>query len=117
MVEIPAGAARGKRVEFWFQDEARIAQKNKITRRWARYGMGPSVPHDQRTSIFGAIYLKLGKAAALVMLSCHNPRDDPASDRNLSSSPGTHHHSATAAEVSELNLVENLWQFIRQNWL
>src|SRR5438309_9338513 len=40
------------------KDEARIGQKNKITRRWARRGTRPSAPHDQRTRsayIFGAI--------------------------------------------------------------
>jgi len=25
-------------VEFWFGDEARVGQKNKITRRWAKVG-------------------------------------------------------------------------------
>jgi hypothetical protein len=73
VAEIAAGAARGKRIEIWFQDEARIGQKNKITRRWARRGTRPSAPHDQRTRsayIFGAICPKLGKAAALVMPWC-----------------------------------------------
>ena len=39
-------------------DEARIGQKNKITRRWARRGTRPRTAHDQRTKwvyIFGAI--------------------------------------------------------------
>jgi hypothetical protein len=35
-------------VEIWFADEARIGQKNKITRRRARHGTKPSVPQDQR---------------------------------------------------------------------
>src|SRR3954454_3824220 len=46
------------RIEVWFGDEARIGQKNKITRRWARRGTRPSAPHDQRTAstyLFGAI--------------------------------------------------------------
>ena len=46
------------RLEVWFADEARIGQKNKITRRWARRGTRPVAPHDQRTAsayIFGAI--------------------------------------------------------------
>src|SRR3954451_24457596 len=38
------------RIEVWFGDEARIGQKNKITRRWARRGTRPSAPHDQRTA-------------------------------------------------------------------
>ena len=73
MAQIVAGAARGKRIEIWFEDEARIGQKNKITRRWAKRGSRPSAPHDQRTRsayIFGAICPEQGKAAALVMPWC-----------------------------------------------
>lgn len=58
----------------WFQDEARIGQKNKITRRWAKRGTRPSTPHDQRTIsayIFGAICPALGKGAGLVMPVCN----------------------------------------------
>ena len=33
MAEIAAGAAQGKRVEIWFEDEARIGQKDKIAPR------------------------------------------------------------------------------------
>jgi hypothetical protein len=32
------------------KDEARVGQKNKITRRWAKRGTRPSAPHDQRTA-------------------------------------------------------------------
>src|SRR6266436_4900908 len=80
-------------IEVWFADEARIGQKNKITRRWARRGSRPSAPHDQRaasTYIFGAICPKNGKGATLVPLPPKCP---------------------------ELNPVENIWQFIRDNWL
>jgi transposase len=38
------------KIEIWFQDEARIGQKNKITRRWAKRGTRPSAPRDQRTA-------------------------------------------------------------------
>ena len=37
-------------IEIWFADEARIGQKNKITRRWAKRGSRPSAPRDQRTA-------------------------------------------------------------------
>jgi hypothetical protein len=46
------------REEIWFADEARIGQKNKITRRWAKRGTRPSAPRDQRTAstyLFGAV--------------------------------------------------------------
>jgi len=136
VAEIANGAAQGKRIEIWFQDEARIGQKNKITRRWAKRGSRPSAPHDQRTRsayIFGA---KLGKAAALVMPWC----DTYAMNRRLAE---ISHHVADDAHAilvmdqagynlvvpdnitilplppksPELNPVENLWLFMRENWL
>ena len=54
----------GTEIELWWADEARIGQKNKVTRRWARRGTRPSAPSDQRTMwayIFGAICPKKGK--------------------------------------------------------
>ena len=61
-------------IEIWFQDEARIGQKNKITRRWAKRGTRPSAPRDQRTAstyIFGAVCPKHGKGAALMLPACN----------------------------------------------
>ncbi len=130
-------------MEIWFQDEARIGQKNKITRRWAKRGTRPRAPHDQRTKwayIFGAICPAEGKGAGLVM---------PWADTHAMAEPlklisaevalGAHAilivdqavwHTTSKLDVPEnitlvplpprspeLNPVENLWQFIRQNWL
>src|SRR5829696_5990218 len=67
------GEAGGKPIEIWFCDEARVGQKNKITRRWARRGTRPSAPKDQRTAsacIFGAICPARGKGAGLVLPRC-----------------------------------------------
>lgn len=61
-------------IEIWFQDEARVGQKNTITRRWARRGTRPSAPKDQRTKsayIFGAICPEHGKGAGLVLPICN----------------------------------------------
>ncbi len=61
-------------MEVWFGDEARVGQKNKITRRWAKRGTRPSAPQDQRTAstyIFGAICPKQGKAAGLILPCCN----------------------------------------------
>ena len=33
---------KGVEIELWWQDEARIGQKNKLTRRWARRGNAPA---------------------------------------------------------------------------
>ncbi|BCH67832.1 transposase (plasmid) [Agrobacterium vitis] len=143
MAEIVAGAAQGKRIEIWFQDEARIGQKNKITRRWAKRGTRPSAPHDQRTRsayIFGAICPKLGKAAALVMPWCDTYAmtqhlaeiarhvDDGAHAILIMDQAGWHMSNTLVVpdnitilplppKSPELNPVENLWHFMRENWL
>ncbi len=143
MAEIAAGPASGKVIEIWFQDEARIGQKNKITRRWAKRGSRPSAPHDQRTRsayIFGAICPKQGKAAALVMPWC----DTHAMNQHLteiSRNVADNAHAVLIMDQAgwhmsknlivpenitilplppkspELNPVENIWQFMRDNWL
>src|SRR5262249_24069169 len=61
-------------IEIWFADEARIGQKNKITRRWAKRGTRPSTPRDQRTAstyICGGVCPKQGKGAALILPACN----------------------------------------------
>src|ERR1700719_3974861 len=67
-------ATSGKPLDLWCQDEARIGQKNKVTRCWAERGTRPFALKDQRTAsayIFGAICPALGKAASLVLPSCN----------------------------------------------
>ncbi len=57
-------------VEVWFQDEARIGQKNGLVRQWARRGSRPRQPADQRYDnayLFGAICPARGKGAALAL--------------------------------------------------
>src|SRR3954469_2078707 len=73
-------------MEIWFGDEARIGQKNKITRRWARRGTRPSAPSDQRTAstyIFGAICPERGTGAALVAAVVQQRDDGLASAGDL----------------------------------
>ncbi len=130
-------------LEVWFGDEARIGQKNKLTRRWACRGTRPCAPQDQRTAstyIFGAICPKEGKAAGLVLPWCNIG----AMALHLAAisqkvAPGRHavllldqvgwHVSAKLlvpenitivplpAKCPELNPQENVWQFMRDNWL
>jgi hypothetical protein len=127
----------------WFQDEARVGQKNGITRRWARRGTRPSAPKDQRTAsayIFGAICPKQGKGAAIVMPRC-NTAAMTAHLAEISGAVATDAHAvvlldqagwhtANALKIPdnitlmplpprspELNPTENIWQFIRDNWL
>jgi DDE superfamily endonuclease len=56
----------GRAIEIWFQDEARIGQKNGIVRLWARRGTRPRQPANQRYAnayLFGAICPAKGKLA------------------------------------------------------
>ena len=130
-------------IEVWFADEARIGQKNGITRRWARRGTRPSAPRDQRyasTYIFGAVCPQEGKGAALVLPFCNTA----AMNLHLAEisgmvSPGKHavllldqagwHLSGEVSvpanitllplppKCPELNAMENIWQVMRDNWL
>ena len=57
-------------VKLWWQDEARVGQKTKLTRRWAPRGSRPMAPKDQRTKsayIFGAICPQRDVGAGLVL--------------------------------------------------
>ena len=143
LAKIRARLPKGVEIELWWQDEARIGQKNKLTRRWARRGTRPRAPRDQRTEwayIFGAICPAKGKGAGLVMPWC----DTDAMAAHLieisaAVDPGAHavlivdqagwHLTPKLAILDnitvlalpprspELNPVENVWQFMRDNWL
>ncbi len=63
-----AGLPKTKRIEIWFQDEARLGQKNGRVRIWAKTGTRPRLPADQRYTnayLFGAICPMAAKGAAL----------------------------------------------------
>ena len=64
------GLAPTTPIEIWFQDEARIGQKNGLVRQWARRGTQPRQPADQRYQsayLFGAIGPARGVGAALAL--------------------------------------------------
>ena len=48
LAKIRARLPKGVEIELWWQDEARIGQKNKLTRRWARRGTRPRAPRGER---------------------------------------------------------------------
>jgi hypothetical protein len=125
-------------IEIWFADEARIGQKNKITRRWAKRGTRPSAPRDQRTAstyIFGAVCPKEGKGAALILPACNSEAMNlhlaeiatavaPAAHAILLVDQAGWHLStrlvvpanitiiALPPKCPELNPVENIWQTV-----
>jgi len=130
-------------IEVWFADEARIGQKNKTTRRWAKRGTRPVALTDQRTAstyIFGAICPAQGKGAALVLPRCNTATMNlHLAEIAQAIAPGAHavllldqagwHMSQRLIipnnitivplppKCPELNPVENIWQFMRDNWL
>ena len=71
---VRAAQARGTRVEVWFQDEARIGQKNTLTQVWGQTASRPAAPKDLgfvSAYVFGAVCPSEGKAAALIMPICN----------------------------------------------
>ena len=143
MAEIRDGLPPRTPIEIWWRDEARIGQKNKITRRWAKRGTRPSAPKDQRTRsayIFGAICPARGVGAALVLPKCNTEAMNlHLKEISVAVAPEAHailivdqagwHFSkalespdnitllALPSKSPELNPVENIWQFMRENWL
>jgi hypothetical protein len=134
---------RKRKIEIWFQDEARIGQKNGLVRQWARRGTRPSQPADQRYEsayLFGAICPARGKGAALALpfadtqamqlhideIARHVARDAHAV--LLMDRAGWHTTAhlrwpknitpiLLPSRAPELNPVENIWQFLRANYL
>ncbi len=130
-------------IEFWWQDEARVGQKTKLTRRWALRGTRPRAPKDQRTKsayIFGAICPERGVGAALVLPDC-NSQAMQWHLNEISSQVTPRAHAIVFVDRAawhttdkliipsnitllplpprspELNPVENIWQYMRDNWL
>jgi transposase len=130
-------------IEVWFQDEMRVGQKNKLTYGWARKGTRPRLDYDQRTQsayLFGAICPERGVGAAVVLPACNTPAMQLHIDEIATQvAPDAHAillldragwHIAEALAIPknislmllpprspELNPAENVWQYIRQNWL
>jgi len=135
--------AKDKPIEIWFQDEARVGQQGTLTRIWAKRGTRPRAPRDRRylwAYIFGAVCPARAATAALVLprADCHAlslhlveiaKEVDPASHAILVLD-GAGYHTAADLKVPdnitlmplppyapELNPVENIWQYLRQNKL
>ena len=143
MTEVRQKLAPGTPIEVWCQDEMRVGQKNKLTYRWARKGSRPRATHDQRTQstyLFGAVCPERGAGAALVLPACNSEAMQLHLDEIATKvTPGAHAivlldqagwHGGKVLKVPhnislmplpprapELNGQENIWQFMRQNWL
>ena len=140
LATIRASLPSGTPIELWWQDEARIGQNTKITRRWARRGSRLRVPKDQRTKssyTFGAICPARSTGVALVLPRGNNQAMQwHLEEISAQVSRGAHAvlildqagwHGSNKLEFPinitllhvpprspELNPVENLWQFLRR---
>jgi hypothetical protein len=112
--------------------------------RWARKGSRPRATHDQRTEstyLFGAVCAEHGTGAALVLLPACNSeamqlhldeiatKVTPGANAIILLDQAGWHGTKTLKIPSnilllplpprapELNGQENIWQFMRQNWL
>jgi len=136
--------ARGKPLEVWFQDEARVGQQGTLSRVWAERGSRPLAPRDQRYSwayLFGAICPARGVGAGLV-LPFANAAMMNLHLKEISSRVATGAHAALVVDGAgwhqtggrlrvptnitlihlppyspELNPVENIWAYLRGNKL
>lgn len=130
-------------MEIWWQDEARIGQKNGIVRQWARRGTRPRQPADQRYKsayLFGAICPARGVGAGLVLpfadthaMQLHIDEISRHVEKGahavlLLDRAGWHTTDKLnvpknmtliflPSRAPELNPVENIWQYMRENWL
>ena len=135
--------AAGKPVEIWFTDEARVGQQGTLTRVWAKRGSRPRAPRDRRYEwayLFGAICPERCTGAAIIMpevnIEAMNEHLTEISRRvsvgaiALLVLDGAGWHSSPRLKVPnniallplppyspELNPVENVWEFLRGNWL
>src|SRR5215210_2973157 len=137
------GALVSLTTEASCKDEMRLGQKNGIVRQWARRGSRPRQPADQRSesaSLFGAICPARGMGAALALPFANTDAMQLHLDEIARTvARGAHAvlrldragwHTTTALVVPknitlillpsrapELNPVENIWQYLRGNWL
>ena len=138
-----AGVAPGSPIEIWFQDEARVGQQGTLTRVWAKRGARPRAVRDRRYTwawLFGAVCPGRGVGAAVVLPHV----DVEAMNIHLAEigrrvAEGAHAvlvldgagwHTSPRLRLPEtigllplpryapeLNPVENVWEFLRQNLL
>jgi hypothetical protein len=135
--------ARGKPVEIWWQDEARVGQQGTLTRTWAKRGSRPRAVRDHRFTsayVFGAVCPDRGTGAAMIMPNVNTEAMNMhLAEISCCVSIGSiallildraSWHSSPKLKIPdniallplppyapELNPVENIWAFLRGNFL
>jgi hypothetical protein len=132
----------GKRVEVWFEDEARFGQKGTLTTVWARRGSRPTAVRQAQYDylrVIAAACPATGAAAGIVMPHLDTPTIDVFLEQfSAQLAPDVHaaliwdgagFHTggdlAVPGNVSlirsppyspELNPIENLWHYLRSHY-
>jgi transposase len=137
-------AASGKPIEIWFADEARVGQKGTLTYVWARPGSRPPAVRDNRHDsayLYGAVCPQRCVGAAIIMPGV-NSEAMAEHLREISSQVASGAHAVLLLDGAgwhqagerlpvpdnisllplpayspELNPVENVWEFLRGNFL
>jgi transposase len=141
MIDRIAADHPDKRIEVWFQDEARFGQQGTITRVWAPVGSRPrAVKQTQYDYLYvlGAVCPATGKTAGLLAASLNtNVVNVFFEQLSREIDPDVHvvlvwdqagYHTAKALKTPvnvtllslppkspELNPVENLWHYLRSH--
>ena len=131
------------RVELWFEDEARVGQKGRITHVWYQKGMRPRGVREHRfasAQLFGAVCPERGAGVALVLPEVSTAAMNLFLAELAAAVPaGTHAvlildragwHISESLSVPanltlvhlppyspELNPVERVWLYLRERWL
>ena len=130
-------------VDIWFEDEARVGQRNTTTRIWALRGTRPRVVRQQQSIsayLFGAVCPQRNQAVGLVLPKVNKEMMALHLLEISAAVPETRHavvvvdratYHATDKLVCpknitllllppnapELNPMENLWEQLRHGWL
>jgi hypothetical protein len=143
MRDVAAQHPEAARVELWFEDEARIGQKGRVTQVWYQKGQRPRAVREQRFAsahLFGAVcpardtgialVLPEANTAAMNLLLAELARALPAEAHAVLVLDRAGWHVAGDLTVPanltlvhlppkspELNPVEKVWQHLRDRWL
>jgi putative transposase len=143
MREVAAQHPEAAQVELWFEDEARIGQKGRVTHVWYQKGQRPRGVREQRFAsahLFGAVCPARDAGVALVL-----PEANTAAMNLMLAELATAVPTGTQAVLvldragwhvaddltvpanltlvhlppksPELNPVEKAWQYLRDRWL
>jgi hypothetical protein len=143
MQDVAARHPEAEKIELWFEDEARIGQKGRVTQLWWQRGLRPRAVRDHRftsAQLFGAVCPEHGQGIALVLPEANTAAMNLMLIELGQALPARTHavlvldragwHLSEALQVPsnvtlvhlpshapELNPVEKVWQYLRDRWL